>query len=88
MARPNSSLPQLLISPNPVTELTTIRFSNGKALNGLLELYDMKGSLITTKECHSVEIQLDISKQNKGSYFCVFTDKISGMKQFCQVIVI
>ena len=87
VARPNSSLPQLLISPNPVTELTTIRFSNGKSLNGLLELYDMKGSLITTKECHSVEIQLDISKQNKGSYFCIFTDKISGLKKYCRMIV-
>jgi len=63
----------LAIYPNPFNEVLTIK---AKTTIKVVEIYDVQGRIVFSKELNNTEITLNITKQSQGIYFAkISTDK-------------
>jgi hypothetical protein len=63
----------LSISPNPASDYINVKI--GKAVNnGILEVYDVKGQIVSLFDMPGISDRFNISKLSVGMYYCRFRD--------------
>ena len=83
---PNNDLTKVLskleLFPNPATNLLTLKYNNGKFLNGTINIKNMLGSIvILEKIANSFSTEIPIATLPKGVYFLTFIDEFNSMSQ-------
>jgi hypothetical protein len=73
---------KLELFPNPASNLVTIKFKNGKFLNGDICIKNVLGSIvISQKAINTVNSSIAISNLPNGVYFLTFTDEFKNVFQ-------
>ena len=75
---------QIIVYPNPATNIATVVFNAQKEYRYALELTDVTGKVLLRKESNSIKgknmVTIDVSKYTRGMYFINLVDSENGRR--------
>lgn len=78
---------EILAYPNPAQNTVTIALSGMDRVNGVIQLIDALGRVVTQDNCNTAQQQLNTSSLANGIYTVLFVDNVSGNKLTTRLLI-